>query len=85
MPTAFYKIIAYRNPDRSLTTLSIVLPHSDNRLSGRALGLHFEDHVTTISEIERVTGLDFFPEGPTIAEASAFCTFAGGAPRSLCR
>lgn len=85
VPTAFYKIIAYRNPDRSLTTLSIVLPHNDVQLTGEALGQHFKDRVTTISQIEGVTGLDFFPEGPTIAEASAFCTFAGGAPRSLCQ
>ena len=41
--------------------------------------------MTTIADLERVTGLDFFPENPAIAEETAFCAFAGGAPRNLCQ
>lgn len=84
IPSAFYKIIAYRQQGGGIATLSIVLPHDASELTGRALGRHFQNHVTTVSRIERLTGLHFFPESTGIAEATDFCAFADGAPRSLC-
>jgi endonuclease G, mitochondrial len=84
IPTAFYKIIAYRRTDGRIATLSIALPHNATSLTGRALGQHFKDHVTTISALERATGLDFFPNATEIVEETDFCVFADGAPRSLC-
>lgn len=84
IPSAFYKIIAYRRTDGRIATLSIALPHEGTSLTGRALGQHFKAHVTTISALERLTGFDFFPDGADIVEEMGFCVFADGAPRSLC-
>jgi DNA/RNA endonuclease G (NUC1) len=84
IPTAFYKVIAYRKAGGGIATLSIILPHDAAKLSGRALGRHFQSHVTTVSQIERVTGLDFFPGSSGLEEETDFCAFAGGAPKSLC-
>jgi DNA/RNA endonuclease G (NUC1) len=84
IPSAFYKIIAYRQPDGKLATLSIVLPHDATPLTGRALGQHFKTHVTSILAIERLTGLHFFPGATGINEQPDFCHFADGAPESLC-
>ena len=84
IPSAFYKVIAYRRPEGGIATLSIVLPNDETRLTGRALGHYFQTRVTTISEIERVTGLDLFPAATGIVEETDFCVFADGAPKSLC-
>lgn len=84
IPSAFYKIIAYLQPNGRLATLSVLLPHDGTRLTGRDLGRHFERHVTTVSAIEQLTGLDFFPTGPGLDEETEFCRYAGGSPRSLC-
>lgn len=85
VPTAFYKIISYRAPDGRLATLSMVLPHRPVSLSGLKVGEYFQENVKTVAEIERETGLDFFPERADLAEESDFCAFAGGAPKSMCR
>jgi endonuclease G, mitochondrial len=85
IPSAFYKVVAYRRPGGGLATLSIILPHDGAELTGRTLGRHFQAHVTTIAIIERATGLHFFPgNAKPIFEAEDFCVFAGGAPASLC-
>lgn len=84
IPSAFYKIVAYRRSDGKLATLSIVLPHDDTRLTGHALGQHFKTHVTSISAIEQLTGLHYFPDAAGINEEADFCHFADGAPESLC-
>lgn len=84
VPTAFYKIISYRAPDGRLATLSVVLPHRPVSLTGRKVGEYFQENVKTVAEIERETGLDFFPDGAGLAEESDFCAFAGGAPASMC-
>jgi len=84
VPTAFFKIVTYRRADGRLSTLTIMLPHQPVRLSGRALGNYFQTHVTTVSQIEQVTGLNFFPNQAALGEETQFCTFGGGAPRNLC-
>lgn len=84
IPSAFYKIVTYRRPDGQVAALSVALPHNETRLTGRALGQHFKQHVTTIAELERVTGLDFLPDAAGITEETDFCAFADGAPRNLC-
>jgi DNA/RNA endonuclease G (NUC1) len=84
IPSHFYKIIAYRQPNGRLATLSVLLPHDGTPLTGRDIGRLFERHVTTVAAIEQLTGLDFFPAGPGLDEETEFCRYAGGSPRSLC-
>lgn len=68
IPTSFYKIVAVVSVDGSLETLSILMPHNQaNPSRDEALG-YLTNHITSISDIERRTGLDFFPSGPVINE-----------------
>ncbi|MCB2156624.1 DNA/RNA non-specific endonuclease [bacterium] len=57
IPTHFWKIIVDRKADGSLTAVSFVLPNS------RVVPPWY-DCATTIDEIERMTGWDFFPALP---------------------
>lgn len=84
IPSAFYKIIAYRQPDGKIATLSIGLPHDKAQLTGRALGAHYEQHVTTIADLESRTDLKFLPDASDIVEGTSFCAFADGGGANLC-
>jgi endonuclease G len=68
IPTSFYKIITAVSADGSLETLSILMPHNQaNPSRNEALG-YLTNHITSISDIEHRTGLDFFPMNPVINE-----------------
>lgn len=84
IPSAFYKIIAYRRADGKIATLSIALPHDEAQLTGRALGAQYEQHVTTIADLESRTGLNFLPDASDIVEGTSFCAFADGGGSNLC-
>lgn len=85
VPSAFYKIAAYRRPDGRLQSLSIMMPNDNTRLSGPQARAYLQSHVTTIATIERVTGLDFFPNESNIMESATFWAFTGNLPANLCR
>jgi endonuclease G len=88
IPTAFYKILAVTTPDRGIETLSFLMPHDQANPTGPAAFAYLREHVTTIAEIERRTGLHFFPRtaGTPPREANALWPFEERrAPRSLCR
>jgi DNA/RNA endonuclease G (NUC1) len=84
IPSAFYKIIAYRRPNGSLATLAILLPHDTANPNGPAALAYLQSHVTTIAAIEAVTGLDLFPGATNLGESATFWPFTGRQPRSLC-
>jgi len=85
IPTAFYKIIAYRAPDGSLETLSILLPHNQENPNRQAAFDYLSRHITTVADIERRTGLDFFSQSPPLREANNLWPFdREAAPNSLC-
>ncbi len=67
IPTHFYKIIIHRRPSGFIDTISILLPH-DNR-SNTNNDNHLRRNITSIDEIEGLTGIDFFPELPDDQEA----------------
>jgi len=66
VPDAFYKIVFEKQEDGEVTALSFLFPHYTENpektfcLSGRK---HFSDseHLTTVDEIEKQSGLDFMP------------------------
>jgi endonuclease G len=85
VPTGFYKIVTFIKSDGSLETVSVLLPHNDTELAGDPALQYLQAHVTTVAEIERVTGLDFFPTGtPRLGESSRFWSFTGRMPTNLC-
>lgn len=84
VPSAFYKIITYRQPGGRLATLSIMMPHDTSNPDGPAALAYLQAHVTTLAAIEHVTGLDFFPGAGDVGETATLWPFHGRQPRSLC-
>jgi len=64
VPSAFYKILVHREPGGHLETLSVLVPNTETKLpSGDAAERqYYVAHLVSIADIEKVTGLDFFPE-----------------------
>lgn len=75
VPSHFYKILIKKNPSNTFETLSILLPHTNDKLptSSSEKDRFFTNNIKSIKEIESMTGLSFFPElvasHPTIANA----------------
>lgn len=84
VPTHYYKIFAHRRPDGSVSTLSILLPHDQTDLDGEAARQYLEDHISRVSDIEALAGLDFFPnlQGP-LSEEDELWSIDGLSYRSL--
>lgn len=66
IPTHFYKIILHVRPSGFIDTISILLPHLDQNVG--STNTYLRNHITTIDEIEQLTGIDFFPELPDARE-----------------
>jgi endonuclease G len=84
VPSAFYKVITLRRPDGRLATLSILLPHDRSNPNGAAALAYLQSHITTVAAIERVTGLDLFPNETDLGESATLWPFTGRQPSSLC-
>jgi len=61
IPTHFYKIIIQKRLLGAADSIAILLPHDNAKHTGDAWITYVTDHITTIGEIERVTGIDFLP------------------------
>lgn len=84
IPSAFYKIIAFKNPDGSLSTLTILLPHDQTDVDGEDAITYLKQHVNSIAAVHGLTGLSYFPgNAPAISEASTLWSFTGSPPQSL--
>ena len=60
VPSHFYKIILHERPNTFIESMTFLLPHTDESISGRTRANKFlRDHLTTIDEIEDLTGMDF--------------------------
>ncbi len=66
VPTHFYKIILHVRPSGFIDTISVLLPHLDQGVG--STNTYLRNHITTIDEIEKLTGIDFFPELPDARE-----------------
>lgn len=84
IPSAFYKVIAFSKPDGSVETVSVLLPHDDNNPTGPAALTYLNAHVTDLATIERLAGLDLFPQATQVAESRSLWAFDGYKPSSLC-
>ena len=62
VPTHFYKIILHVRPSGFIDTISILLPHLDESVG--STNAYLFNHITTIDEIEALTGIDFLSELP---------------------
>jgi len=84
IPSAFYKVVAYRKPDGSVETVSVLLPHDDNNPTGPAALTYLNAHVTDLATIERLAGLDLLPQAAQVTESRSLWAFDGYKPSSLC-
>lgn len=62
VPSAYFKVLARQDPDGSLRTLTILLPHDQVDVDGQAALDYLRGHVTTLAAVERATGEDLFPD-----------------------
>jgi endonuclease G, mitochondrial len=60
--THFYKIILKRRPNGIMDTISILLPHNNISHSEQAAAGYLNSKIVSIDEIEKMTGINFFPE-----------------------
>ncbi len=60
IPTHFYKIILHERPNGFIESMTFLLRHVDDTPTGAVPSDRFlNDHLTTIDEIEALTGIDF--------------------------
>lgn len=62
VPSHFFKIVLRERPDGELAVLAAVLPHRNQRVAGDRREPYMTRHLVRVADIERVTGLKFFPE-----------------------
>lgn len=62
IPSHFFKILMHPCNGGSTETIAFVLPHNTNSYTGDAGKKYLEKHVTSISKIEALTGVRFFPD-----------------------
>jgi endonuclease G len=84
IPSAFYKIVAFRKADGSVETVSVLFPHDDSNPTGPAALTYLNAHVTNLATVERLAGLDLFPQATQVHESTSLWPFEGYKPSSLC-
>ncbi len=67
--THYYKILIRRRPDGILETISFLLPHNEiDYPKNTGKDAYLKTTIRSINEIEKVTGIDFFPDMPRSVE-----------------
>lgn len=61
IPSHLYKIVVSKRSDDSLNVLAIILPHNQTDLDGEEAVKYIATHIRSIADVEKVTGLKFFP------------------------
>jgi endonuclease G len=86
IPSAFYKIVIVPRADGTVETLSVLLPNDQTDLDRGEAVAYLGRHITSISQIEQLAGVDLFPDAPaTLIEHPALWPFSGAPPKSLAR
>jgi hypothetical protein len=80
--SAFYRVIAWPEPDARIAMIAILLPHDTNNPTSPALD-YLSAHITTVAAVERLTDYDFFSAEPALDEATTLWPFDGYMPRWL--
>jgi endonuclease G len=71
IPTHFYKIFLYQRSNGFIDTMTFLLPHTDEKITGAVKSdTYLTQHLTTIDTIESITGMDFFSVLPDFKETA---------------
>jgi endonuclease G len=85
IPTAFFKVIVEKRPDGTHSALSLVLPHNQENPNEKAALTYLSSHISTLANIEALTGFRFTPETETIDESvDLWPVDMDNIPNSLC-
>lgn len=82
IPTHFYKIVLHERRSGYIDAIAILLPHTDDEMPKDARKWEklewLEAHITSIDEIEAVSGYDFFPDMPDAQQVAVERSIAPG-------
>jgi endonuclease G len=85
VPSAFYKIVAFRKPSGRIATITILMPHNDTALNGPAALTYLSNHTKPMATVEALTGLDLFPNATgQLDEATSLWPIVGNPSNNLC-
>lgn len=68
IPSHFYKIVLHVRPSGFIDTISLLLPHLDESVG--STNSYLFNHITTIDQLEQLTGIDFFADLPDDRETA---------------
>jgi endonuclease G len=86
IPSAFYKIVAVKDADGTVETVSILLPNDQADLDRAEAVAYLGQHVTSLARIEQLAGVDLLPgASATLVEHPVLWPFTGAPPKSLAR
>jgi DNA/RNA endonuclease G (NUC1) len=64
----FYKILVHRRPSGIVDTIAFLLPHNSKIYKGNKEIPYLNSRIVSIDEIEAITGIDFYPDMPTVQQ-----------------
>ncbi|HUS35931.1 MAG TPA: DNA/RNA non-specific endonuclease [Verrucomicrobiae bacterium] len=67
IPTHYYKIVV-KKKNSGPEAIAILLPHNNSKQPNGQYRAYLTEHITTIDQIEALTGIDFFPTLATSRE-----------------
>lgn len=70
VPSHFNKILVHQRADGTVDLLAILLPHNQTEVDGDEALKYLEDRIQSVSEIEEVAELKFFPNVPSTSAAA---------------
>ena len=86
VPSHFYKIILHERPNGFIENLAILLPHTDESITGATANTYLAEHIVSIDAIEALAGINFLSgiaaDNPTKEAAIEANTADGLWPRN---
>lgn len=85
VPSHFYKVLVHQFDDGHVEVLAILMPNDKTNLDGAAAIGYIQDHLVSVADIEKLTGLNLFPDvGPSMPHrATTLWPHSKSAARSL--
>lgn len=85
VPSHFYKILVHQMDDGRVEILAIMMPNDKTNLDGADAIRYIEDHLVSVADIEKLAGLNLFPDvgTPIPQRATALWPYSKSAARSL--
>lgn len=85
VPSHFYKILVHQFDDGRVEVLAVLMPNDKTDLDGADAIRYIEDHLVSVPDIEKLTGVNLFPAvgKPMPNRAATLWSYSKSAARSL--